>query len=99
MAPYWGPPLIRMEGKYHKGQQLWLVALAVFPGILALLKVISPVQAGLVVMLAFVLSRRHANALQKQFEAEEAERKRAAEQAAVAPPSKLRNDSRSSRRS
>lgn len=88
-----------MVGKYHKGQQLWLLALAVFPGVLALLKLISPVQAGFVVMFAFVLSRRHANALQKQWEAEDAERKKAIRRPVITTSVKQRGgDTRGSRK-
>ena len=74
-------------------QQLYFLPLGLLPGILAFLKIITPAQAGCIVLLAFILSRRHANALQKKFERETAEAEKAAKEEAerfASLPSKQR---------
>ena len=56
--------------------QLLLIPLAVGPGILAFLKIVSPTQAACLVLLAYVLSRRIDNESQKRL----AEKKRLEEE-------------------
>ncbi|CAI5472949.1 unnamed protein product [Closterium sp. Yama58-4] len=76
-----------------RSQQWKYVVLAVVPGVLALLRLISPVQASCLVMLAYILSRRHANEIQRQWDraqaAKEAQR-RAEEEALAALPARKR---------
>ncbi|GJP31660.1 hypothetical protein CLOM_g14719 [Closterium sp. NIES-68] len=76
-----------------RSQQWKYVLLAVAPGALALLRLISPVQACCLVVLAYILSRRHANEIQRQWEraqaAKEAQRK-AEEEAFAALPARKR---------
>lgn len=57
-----------------KNRQLILLFVGLFPGVLALARIISGGQATLCLVVLFVISRRFANSTQKQFELEEAER-------------------------
>ncbi|CAI7857048.1 unnamed protein product [Closterium sp. NIES-53] len=76
-----------------RSQQWKYVLLAAVPGVLALLRLISPVQASCLVMLAYILSRRHSNEIQSQWDraqaAKEASR-RAEEEALAALPARKR---------
>lgn len=57
-----------------KYRQFILLIVGLFPGILAAAKIISGGQATLFLIILFIISRRFANATQKKFELEEAER-------------------------
>ncbi|CAI5534185.1 unnamed protein product [Closterium sp. Naga37s-1] len=86
--------LSRRPGMEVKRSQQWkYVLLAAMGGVLALLRLISPVQASCLVMLAYILSRRHSNEIQRQWEraqaAKEAQR-RAEEEALAALPARKR---------
>lgn len=60
--------------KLHKNQQIILLLLGLIPGALAVTKVLTPGQATIGLIVLFFFSRRHANALQRQYEADEAQR-------------------------
>lgn len=71
------------------------MVLAVAPGIMAFYKLVSPVQAGFLVMLAYVISRRHANEIHRQWERKEEEaaaKKKEEEERLLALPSKKRKN-------
>ncbi|CAI5485293.1 unnamed protein product [Closterium sp. Naga37s-1] len=86
-------PSPRSGMEVKRSQQWKYVLLAVVPGVLALLRLISPVQASCLVMLAYILSRRHSNEIQRQWDraqaAKEAQRK-AEEEALAALPARKR---------
>ncbi|KAL2631019.1 hypothetical protein R1flu_015705 [Riccia fluitans] len=63
-----------MDWKLHRSQQLIFLLLGFIPGVLAVMQILTPGQAAIGLVLLFFFSRRHANALQRQFEASEAQR-------------------------
>eukprot|EP00271_Cylindrocystis_brebissonii_P015966 TRINITY_DN3906_c0_g1_i1.p2 TRINITY_DN3906_c0_g1~~TRINITY_DN3906_c0_g1_i1.p2 ORF type:complete len:108 (+),score=26.70 TRINITY_DN3906_c0_g1_i1:830-1153(+) len=87
--------MVIKKEKWTKSQQWYLLPMAIAPGILAYLKLVTPIQAGFIVMLAYIVSRRHANALQAQFEEkqrEEEARKQIEEEAYAKLPAKKRKN-------
>eukprot|EP00250_Pteridium_aquilinum_P006471 c1638_g1_i1 orf=111-386(+) len=56
--------------------QLWLVPVAVIPGLLAYGGLLSNNQAGICVIVLYLLSRWHTAKIQRRFEAKEAQARR-----------------------
>lgn len=87
------------RAELDKAQYVTFLILGLFPGVLYLLKLISPQQATLVVLLTYFMSRLYTGRLQKQFEeqqqkekAAEEEKRRQEEEALAAFPAKKRKN-------